>query len=213
MRNFIVVAVVVLSAISGANQALAFERGGFAGSANAVTPLLNGQFAPKTTLKMADGTPVSLQALTLQKPTIVLFYRGGWCPYCSRQLAQLKDIEKELVNLGFQILAISPETPERLQEQKLETEFLVTLLSDEKLATIREFGVGFYVDESTSEKYQTYGIKLAKDEAGREVLPAPAIFMLNTKGQVLFSYVNPDYKVRPSAELVLSVAKVLKAEM
>jgi len=73
--------------------------------------------------------------------------------------------------------------------------------------------VGFYVDESTSEKYQTYGIKLAKDEAGREVLPAPAIFMLNTKGQVLFSYVNPDYKVRPSAELVLSVAKVLKAEM
>ena len=122
MRNFIVVAVVVLSAILGANQALAFERGGFAESANAVTPLLNGQFAPKTTLKMADGTPVSLQALTLQKPTIVLFYRGGWCPYCSRQLAQLKDIEKELVNLGFQILAISPETPERLQEQKLETE-------------------------------------------------------------------------------------------
>ena len=60
MRNFIVVAVVVLSAILGANQALAFERGGFAESANAVTPLLNGQFAPKTTLKMADGTPVSL---------------------------------------------------------------------------------------------------------------------------------------------------------
>ena len=96
MRNFIVVAVVVLSAILGANQALAFERGGIAESANAVTPLLNGQFAPKTTLKMADGTPVSLQALTLQKPTIVLFYRGGWCPYCSRQLAQLKDIEKEI---------------------------------------------------------------------------------------------------------------------
>ena len=44
MRNFIVVAVVVLSAILGANQALAFERGGFAESANAVTPLLNGQF-------------------------------------------------------------------------------------------------------------------------------------------------------------------------
>jgi len=44
-------------------------------------------------------------------------------------------------------------------------------------------------------------------------LPAPSIFMLNKKGQVLFSYVNPDFKVRPSADLVLAVAKTLKKEM
>tara|TARA_B100000508_G_scaffold119188_1_gene99686 strand:- start:241 stop:354 length:114 start_codon:yes stop_codon:yes gene_type:complete len=37
--------------------------------------------------------------------------------------------------------------------------------------------------------------------------------MLDKKGKVLFSYVNPDYKVRPSAELVLAVAKTLKKEM
>jgi len=37
--------------------------------------------------------------------------------------------------------------------------------------------------------------------------------MLNKKGQVLFSYVNPDFKVRPSADLVLAVAKTLKKEM
>ena len=124
-----------------------------------------------------------------------------------------KDIEKDLVDMGYQILAISPESPERLQEQKLETEFLVTLLSDDKLDTIREFGVGFYLDTVTELKYKTYGINLTKDESGNSVLPAPSIFMLNKKGQVLFSYVNPDFKVRPSADLVLAVAKTLKKEM
>ena len=195
------------------NSALASPRHSIAESAADVMPLLNGQFAPKTTLKMADGSPVSLQALTMQKPTIVLFYRGGWCPYCNEQLAQLKEIESDLVALGYQILAISPETPQRLQEQKLETEFLVTLLSDSDLNTIRQFGVGFYLDAATELKYKAYGIALTKDDNGKSVLPAPSIFILNNKGQVLFNYVNPDYKVRPSADLVLSVAKALKQDM
>lgn len=195
------------------NSAQASPRHSIAESAAEVMPLLNGQFAPKTTLKMADGSPVSLQALTMQKPTIVLFYRGGWCPYCNEQLAQLKEIESDLVALGYQILAISPETPQRLQEQKLETEFLVTLLSDSDLNTIRQFGVGFYLDAATELKYKAYGIALTKDDNGKSVLPAPSIFILNNKGQVLFNYVNPDYKVRPSADLVLAVAKALKQDM
>ena len=213
MKRLVAMAMLMFACIAGASNAYAFERGTIAEDSDSVTPLLNGQVAPKTTLKMADGSPVSLQALTMQKHSIVLFYRGGWCPYCNEQLAQLKDIEKDLVDMGYQILAISPESPDRLQEQKLETEFLVTLLSDDKLDTIREFGVGFYLDTVTELKYKTYGINLTKDESGNSVLPAPSIFMLNKKGQVLFSYVNPDFKVRPSADLVLAVAKTLKKEM
>ena len=113
----------------------ALDRAAIADAAENVTPLLNGQQAPSTTLKTADGSPVSLKALTMQKPSIVLFYRGGWCPYCNRQLAEIKDIEQDLIDLGYQVLAISPESPARLQEQKLETEFAVTLLSDESLDT------------------------------------------------------------------------------
>ena len=149
MKRLVAMAMLMFACIAGASNAYALERGTIAEDADSVTPLLNGQVAPKTTLKMADGSPVSLQALTMQKPSIVLFYRGGWCPYCNEQLAQLKDIEKDLVDMGYHILAISPESPARLQEQKLETEFLVTLLSDDKLDTIRKFGVGFYLDTVT----------------------------------------------------------------
>lgn len=213
MKKMTLAVVFILGSMMGATDVYGLERGTIAPDANAVTPLLNGQFAPNTTLKMADGSPVSLSALVMQKPTIVLFYRGGWCPYCNEQLAQLKDIEGDLVDLGYQILAISPETPQRLQEQKLKTEFLVTLLSDASLDAQRAFGVAFHVDDTTAEKYKNYGISLTVDEQGREVLPAPSIFILSQKGQVLFNYVNPDYKVRPSAELVLAVAKALKQDM
>ena len=167
MRKFLLV--LVLMVVSG--SALALDRSVIADAAENVTPLLNGQSVPNTTLKTADGSPVSLQALMMEKPSIILFYRGGWCPYCNRQLAELKNIEQDLVDLGYQVLAISPESPDRLQEQKLETEFAVTLLSDASLDTIRQFGVGFYVPEETSQLYKDkMNIDLTKDTSSRSVL-------------------------------------------
>ena len=176
-----------------------------------VTPLLNGMSIPKATLKTDDGSPVSLQALVMQKPSVIVFYRGGWCPYCSRQLAELKNIEADLVKEGYQILAISPESPAKLQSQKLETEFAAQLLSDEKLEAISGFGIGFYVPNDTRALYKDrMNVELTADNNNKAVLPAPAIFITNTQGQIVFSYVNPDYKVRPSADLVLSAAKLVK---
>lgn len=191
-------------------QSAALDRTQIADTAEDVTPLLNGQMVPKGTLRTADGAPVSLQAMIMQKPSIILFYRGGWCPYCNRQLAGLKDIEQDLVDMGYQVLAISPESPAKLQEQKLETEFAVKLLSDESLDTIKGFGVGFYVPAETKDRYKSkWNIQLT-DEAGsdRAVLPAPSIFITDKTGLIKFNYVNPNFKVRPSAELLLQAAKL-----
>jgi peroxiredoxin len=191
-------------------HSIALDRNSIADSAEDVTPLLNGQQIPNVTLRTADGAPVSLQALIMQKPSIILFYRGGWCPYCNRQLAGLKDIEQDLVDMGYQVLAISPESPMRLQEQKLETEFAVKLLSDESLQAIKGFGVGFYVAAQTKKKYKSkWNIQLT-DEAGsdRAVLPAPALFIADKTGLIQFQYVNPNYKVRPSSELIKQAARL-----
>lgn len=184
-----------------------------ASEASAVNPLLNGMPIPAVTLHYPDGTPVSLTALTMHKPAIIMFYRGGWCPYCNQQFAELQTVEKDLVALGYQILAISPQAPDALQSQALESEMMVTQLSDVDVSAIREFGVGFYVDDKTAERYKTYNIELTKDATGTPVLPAPAVFIIDKQGVVQFSYVNPDFKVRPSAALIKSVATVLAAEI
>lgn len=187
----------------------ALDRAVIAEKAEDVTPLLNGQTVPNVTLKTAGGAPVSLRAAVMAKPSVILFYRGGWCPYCNRQLAELKDIEQDLVDLGYQVLAISPESPSRLQEQKLETEFAVQLLSDAKLEAIRQFGIGFYMPEDKAKLYkEKMDISLTRDANSKPVLPAPAIFITDQKGVIQFSYVNPNFKVRPSAELILQAAKL-----
>ena len=191
-------------------SALALDRTKIADDAADVTPLLIGQTAPNSTLKTVDGAPVSLKALTMEKPTVLIFYRGGWCPYCNRQLAGLKDIENQLDELGYQILAISPETPEQLQTQKLQEKFTVRLLSDASLSAITGFGIGFYVADETTERYKTKGnIELNQDNSGKAVLPAPAVFILNKNAKVKFSFVNPDFKERLSPELLLSAAKLV----
>jgi peroxiredoxin len=188
----------------------ALDRTQIADSADNVTPLLIGQAAPKSTLQTVVGDPVSLKALTMQKPTVLIFYRGGWCPYCNRQLAGLKDIEGQLGELGYQILAISPETPAQLQQQKLQTKFTVQLLSDPDLEAISGFGIGFYVADEKRTTYKSkWDINLTSDNStGKAVLPAPAVFILDTNGKVLFSYVNPDIKTRISAELLYQAAKL-----
>ena len=191
-------------------QAHALDRTQIADTAENVTPLLIGQTAPNSTLQTVDGDPVSLKALTMQKPTVLIFYRGGWCPYCNRQLAGLKDIEGQLNELGYQILAISPETPAQLQQQKLQTKFSVKLLSDPDLEAISGFGIGFYVPDAQRTTYKSkWEINLTSDKtSGTAVLPAPAVFILDTKGKVLFSYVNPDIKTRISPELLYQAAKL-----
>jgi peroxiredoxin len=192
------------------HQTHALDRTQIADSAENVTPLLIGQSAPNSKLQTVDGDPVSLKALTMQKPTVLIFYRGGWCPYCNSQLAGLKEIESQLDELGYQILAISPETPAQLQEQKLQTKFTVRLLADPQLETISGFGIGFYVDNEKRATYKSkWDIDLTSDKtSGTAVLPAPAVFILDTSGKVKFSYVNPDIKTRISPELLYQAAKL-----
>jgi peroxiredoxin len=199
-----------LSILILALQTHALDRTQIADTAENVTPLLIGQTVPNSTLQTVDGDPVSLKALTMQKPTVLIFYRGGWCPYCNRQLSGLKNIEGQLDELGYQILAISPETPAQLQQQKLQTKFSVTLLADPGLEAISGFGIGFYVSDEQRTTYKSkWDISLTSDKtSGTAVLPAPAVFILDTKGKVLFSYVNPDIKTRISPELLYQAARL-----
>ena len=38
------------------------------------------------TLDDATGTPVSLDQIVESGPAVIVFYRGGWCPYCNLAL-------------------------------------------------------------------------------------------------------------------------------
>lgn len=50
----------------------------------------------------------------LKGPIVLIFYRGQWCPFCNRHLSELQDSLAVLKELGVQVVAISPEKPEKI---------------------------------------------------------------------------------------------------
>lgn len=207
MRVLIVVAVLFYSFSS-----MAFDRTHIAESAEQVSPLMNGQFVPDVIVQTDFGKDISLRQLVESRRSVILFYRGGWCPYCNRQMAGLVDVEQQILDLGYQIIVISPESPDRLQAQQTSTEFDVIRLSDSKLAEIRAFGLAYYVPETAAKLYRDkLGAKLVNaDGTERAVLPVPAAYVFDDTGLVKFQYVNPNYKVRIEPQMLYYAARVVR---
>lgn len=173
-----------------------------------VTPLAVGENAPAATLETPDGHSVDLAALYADKPTVLIFYRGGWCPFCNAHLAELSKIEPQLLELGYQILAISPDRPAELQKSIDKHHLNYQLLSDSSMKLTQSFGLAFRVDDPTVAKYHGFGIDLEKS-SGRphHLLPVPAVYIVDTSGRIRFAHYNPDYKTRLSGDQILTAAK------
>ena len=174
-----------------------------------VWPLPVGANVPSMTLQTFAGKTFDLSAAIKARPTVLIFYRGGWCPFCNAQLSQLQKINGDLVRLGYQILAISPDKPTELAKTLAKDAIGYTLLSDSEAKLIRAMGLAFRVDDATVEKYQGFGIDLEKSSGeNHHILPVPGVFILDQTGTIQFSYVNPNYKVRLNPELLLTAARV-----
>ena len=118
------------------------------------------------------------------------------------QLGKLQEIESQLIDLGYQILAISPDTPETLQPTVDKHKLNFSIYSDTGLAAAKALGIAFRLDDDTAKQYAGFGIPLGEEQA----LPVPAVFVYN-KGKLTFEYVHPDYKIRLSPDVLLAAAK------
>ncbi len=177
-------------------------------SAEMVRPLTVGAAVPDMTLSTPDGTPFAPLTEAAKQPLVMVFYRGGWCPYCTRHLAELGQIEGELRDMGLRIVAVSPDRPEVLAESMNSHELTYRLLSDSSMVAAKAFGIAFRVDDATVEQYKGYGIDLeAAPGQKHHLLPVPAVFIIGTDGRIRFAYANSDYKVRLSVEALLEAAR------
>lgn len=182
--------------------------GGVATSPEDAKGLAVGATVPALALKTAAGEAFDLRVELKKQPALVIFYRGGWCPYCNKHLAELQKIQAEVKAAGFQILAVSPDTPEKAGETAQKGALGYTLLSDADLAAAKAFKLAFRLDEGTIDKYKKYKLDLS---ASDWCLPVPAAFLVGSDGKVLFAHANPDYKVRIDNAKVFEAVKAAQA--
>lgn len=175
---------------------------------NDISPLLIGETIPKVSIPAADGALFDLNARIAEKPTILIFYRGGWCPFCNKELAGLQGIQSDLVKLGYQIIAISTDSPENLNKSIGKHQLTYRLLSDADLAVSKQFGIAYKAPLA-------YDKIITEGSGGKntdKLLPVPSVFILNTNGIIQFEYINPDFRQRISPALLQAVAAALNNE-
>jgi peroxiredoxin len=177
-------------------------------AATEVNPIEIGSTAPTITLQNRDAQKVQLTQLLADQAAVLIFYRGDWCPYCTRHLAELAEIEDEILAAGYQIIAISPDSPEQIAQTSAEGNFSYQLYSDSSMQAAQAFGLAFQVDAPTLEKYEKHGIDLiAASGHEHQLLPVPAVYVVDQNGLIKFRYFDPNYKNRLSGQQLLEAIR------
>lgn len=124
-------------------------------------------------------------------------------------MGQLQTVESELLELGYQILAVSPDKPERLAQNKKDKGYSYELASDSSMAGARALGIAWRVDDKTYDLYKNRFKLDLEEHSGQKhhQLPVPAVFLIATDQKIGFQHVDPNYRVRLDPQVLLAVAK------
>lgn len=186
--------------------ALVLAQNGVAMNASEAKPLSKGSKAPNVILQTVDGKQEDLKSILGGKPTVLVFYRGGWCPFCNTQLAELAQNLPAIQAKGYHLIGISPDLPSNLKATIGKNKLDYPLYSDAKAEALRKFGVAFKVDDVTFNTYkEKYKLDLEKwSGENHHILPVPSVYVIDAKGQIKYSHSNPDYRVRLKASALLA---------
>jgi peroxiredoxin len=164
-----------------------------------------GDKAPDFTGYDQKGKQVELKKILEQGPVILFFYRGKWCPICSRYLNNYQDSLKVITDQGFNIVAITPESIENVEQTVKLHNLTFTVIYDCQEKIMKDYEVMFSVTKAYQEKIiSEFSMDIAKNN-GRDAarLPVPATYIINREGIIVAVQFDPDYKKRASVKWML----------
>lgn len=168
-----------------------------------------GDKVPNFSLSNALGQPVSLDDYLKKGPVVLTWYRGGWCPYCNLTLHRLQEELPNFKAVGANLLALTPELPDKSisTAEKHGLEFEV--LSDVGNKVAREFGVVFKLTPEVAEKYQSAFDLHGNNGDESDELPLAATYVIDSSGIIRYAFLDADYRNRAEPAEILKALKAL----
>ncbi len=192
-------------------QQQAFELLAVTGTADRSVGI--GDVAPDFELDAVGGGRVSLRELCARGPTILNFFRGGWCPFCSMELRAYQQLVGSIEAAGASLVAISPETPRFLAEAVAESELSFPVLSDHDNQVARRYGLVYTVPEALRAVYEGFGLDLPARHGTRTFeLPIPATYLVDRGCRIRRAFVNLDQTQRGEPEDFLQGLREMNRE-
>lgn len=176
-------------------------------SGAAAKALKAGDMAPNFTLNDPDGKPVSLTALLAERPVVLTFYRGVWCPYCNMDLQAIEAALPEIAKRGAKLVAISPQTAANSRRSRRDNNLSFPILSDPHNDVAAAFGLRFKLQDYLADLYKnTFKNDFAVVNGDTSwTLPMPARYVIAPDRTIVYAEVNPDYTRRPDPEELIPV--------
>jgi peroxiredoxin len=185
-------------------------------SADLIQPVKSGDKAPSFVVLDAQGKEFAFDPNALDRPAVLITFRGGWCPFCNMHLSELRTVVPEIAALGVDVLFLSGDRPEMMYASlKQDTQQDIAdlgyrIYSDADAQAAIALGIAFKASERTIKGRMDKGQDIEDSSILKHgVMPVPAVYAIDTSGTIRFDFVEPNYKVRLPSDQLLAVAKEL----
>ena len=156
--------------------------------------LETGRTLPVFDLENADGSAISSDYFA-GKTTLLMFYRGNWCPLCMAQIKEIAARYRELSERGVEIVLISPQP--HTHTAKLAGRFDVPFrfLVDPGGKAGEALGIA-----------APGGLPLGMELFGYDQdTVMPTVIIVNAEGEILFADQTDNYRMRPEPDTLLRI--------
>jgi peroxiredoxin len=160
----------------------------------------------------ATGQTQTLEELTAHGPVVIVFYRGGWCPYCNLTLRTYqRDLLPQLAAHSARLVAISPETPDASLSTQEKDELAYTVLTDAGAQLATSLGITFQPSEEGLSAQRALGVDIRTTRADNDtLLPMPTVLIVDRDHVVRFVDIQPNYTGRTEVNDILTALQALR---
>lgn len=163
-----------------------------------------GDTAPNFTLQNATGKAVSLSDYLQNGPVVLTWYRGGWCPYCNITLRHLQQSLPAFQAKGAQLLALTPELPDKSLSTQEKNELSFEVLTDTDLGVAKAYGIVFKLIEEVGEVYRKNFSLLDYNGNDTDELPLAATYVIQADGKITYAFLDAEYRNRAEPADILA---------
>jgi|TARA_B110000483_G_scaffold228870_1_gene292248 peroxiredoxin len=166
----------------------------------------SGSQAPDATLNSIEDKQIRLSDLWADQNVLLIFYRGGWNPYCNAQIRDISVKHSQFQDRSVLPILVSVDEPDASALLTAAYGVPFPVMSDSDLDAHQAYNVVLQVTDEEYEARAARGVDMeAFSGQDHHAMAVPSSFLIKQGGQLLWSHVDVDFRTRPSATQLLNV--------
>lgn len=129
--------------------------------------------------------------------SLLLFYRGNWCPLCMAQIKEVAEEYKQLAEMGVKTYLISPQSTKHSSSLSRKYKLDFNYLVDKGNKVAQQLGI-----------YAKNGLPMGLQVLGYDSdTVLPTVLVVDKAGKIIFADLTDNYRIRPEPATFIKIIK------